>query len=590
MLSAAHPHSAADHLLDKILFVLRNAMQGGSTSISRVDEGHVLVDEPKVKGENIFPCMKRLLLLARSEILLMGYRLDGGCDGEKDFIETLSELSRIAEQLGITIQAKILINRTTGLASMIEGTLNNAFRSGIKFKNINIQYVEHSHKAFGSYHTKMLVIDGVIAMMPSGELLQASNYKDGKSRQVDVASIFYGDFVNVLREEFRTAWNKDSCKPLSGTKSAIPARLEPAAAAPVLPAAIPARAVYIAKNENGNITNRSHMSPFAVALITAIREARHSINMLTPNLNTDAIIIALAEAHQRNIPIRLVMGKHMNDKTESMPLMGGTNRAGVQKLFDEIARRKGDPFKNINVRWATDDAGTLIIPHPHPNTVHARMVCIDGQLVIGGSSVCDNQSVFHSKEGDVIFASPQVADMYMRIVFMPIFSKAVNIFHDPELSIRACAAYAEPCKISLIYEISELIKHKHIALNAGLWSRFKRGAPGGNELKLEKMRLGLMESFLRELLQENDFAKVQVLASRYIERNRRMSVEIMHEEPRTKSLEMATFTSSAHEHDPEEEFVNIDLGALHRVLSRYKPAALIKAEAEDLKSVKLCQT
>jgi phosphatidylserine/phosphatidylglycerophosphate/cardiolipin synthase-like enzyme len=574
------PPAASDDMLTRILHMLEEEKRKGNTLMSRVAEGTAFVDQPQMKGEKIFPCMKQLVLMARCEILLMGYRLDGGSDGETDFLDALKMLSQQAKQSDIRIRVRILINRKKGLASFVENEGDNAFRKGIQLDNLDIEYVEHSHQALGSYHTKMLVIDGEIAMMPSGELLHASDYKDGQSRQVDVVSIFYGmEFVRFLRQEFIGSWSASSCLPVRGNKTSIPIELEDSKFPPrVFPAAIQARALYIAKNENGNVGTRNHSSPFALALIKAIREAKHSIYILTPNMNHGAIITALAAAHQKGINIHIVMGKHMNDATENMPLMGGTNQKGIQKLFNEIARRKGDPFKNIQVHWATDDAGRKIIPFPHVNTVHARMVCIDDHIVIVGSSVCDKQSIHHSKEADAILFSREVAQLYMREIFIPIFSKGINIFLDPEnIIVVSPTPGSELSKLSLCYELNECKRNAISELNSR-WSVLKRRLPGNKVIQIEEMRLRLTQALISDIKVIDDFSLIKSLLSECMKKNRLLTLGIITGESRPYGLEMSIINQEQYGGGVDEAAF-IDLGDLQRILVKYTAGEPVHAPA-----------
>jgi len=534
--------SGPHQLLQEIHRLLCEEMHKGNKQFSRVEIGSVRVGKPVLKWENISTCLKRHLLLAHTEILFMGYQIDGGSDAEKDFLEALSELSALAKQRDSRIKVRLCVNRKDYPASLIiRANQDNAFRRDIQIENLDIEYVEHVHKAFGSYHTKMIIIDGEIAIMPSAELLTASNYKDGESRQVDVASVLYGrEFVKFLRMEFIDAWNNVSCKPVKGGKSPIPAAL-PGAEDRQFAYTVEAKALYLAKKENGSILERKHLSPFALALAAAIKKAKIHVNLLTPNLNEDAIIIALADAHKNGVKINIVMGKHMNDAGESKPMMGGTNQNGIKKLFAEIGKRGGDPFNNIDVRWATDITGSYIIPHPHPHTVHARVACID-DLVFVGSSVCDKQSVYHSKEADAIFSSTQLVDLYLAEIFMPVFTKGMNIFLDRLNEVKVVLP-AEPTlnKLGIIYELNEL--RKSLATTPR-WKRWPDMFPRG---MLDKIRLKLVEELLTDIKKCDDLAIIQSLLMHSIEANKAM-------------------TGSS----KEEE-----LGVLHRILMKYTKTPLV---------------
>lgn len=549
-----------------LLTALNNAVEAGNTQILSFSQGMACVRTPLLNGEKIFPEMKRLLLTARHEILLTGYKMHGGSDGETDFIESLEILSQKAVSEGFRVQVNIMMDRRTGIAGIVKDEGDNAFRHSVLLENIDIQYVEHPHNGFGSYHAKMLLIDGVAAMVSSAELASIDNYKDLQSRQVEIATFFHGELVESLRKEFITAWNATRCIGITGRKTLMHDMPIPDVEAPDITTGILAPALFFVKKEKGNIADRTYLSPFALAIMAAINQTEHSIDILTPNFNEETLIKALADAHAKNIKIRLVLSKHMNEKGENLPCMGGDNQKGIQKLFEEIARRGQDPFTNIEVRWATDVTSAHVIPFPHPNNIHARMVCIDNRFIFVGSSVWDKQSTFHSREADVVFCSEEIAEMYMREIYQPIFSKSCNVFFDPLNKIKVTVPLYIESKAALLYELNEHIKFS-TAMIQGEWSVFKDHLPGRKHLLLAEMRLTLMDALKKDVLNDRDSLSLTQIVEKCIQENIRLTMQILFDDDKLNNIEMTTYRDDTTE---ENDYSDIPLGGLHQLLIKFK--------------------
>ena len=413
--------------------LLSNA-QSSNKLILAVEMGVIdAVEKPLLRGGEIYPRMARAIVQAKSEILLLGYKLHGGTDGEKDILEALRQLDEKTIPPN-RIQVRVLINKKEGLASYIGRKWEhpNMFQKTLDFKNIDIEFKEHQHQAFGSFHTKMLVIDGYTAILPSSDISKDGNYKDGETRWIDDASILHGlDLVRHIRYDFVQAWTSKNVNHVSQTQLNTP-DLNQAFTVVTNTSEntlkLATNAIFISKKANGYVTNRSGMGPYAIAIIEAITRAEYTINIITPNMNEPAVIKALAEANKRGVQINIILGKHKGDKEESYPFAGGTNQDGIKLLYKEIEVRGNQHPEKLDIRWATTKTGE-IIPEVHQEQVHARVICID-DIVFTGSSVLDLQSIYHSRECDVVMQDSSVSELYLQTIFHPIFDKGIKVQDD----------------------------------------------------------------------------------------------------------------------------------------------------------------
>ena len=187
--------------------------------------------------------------------------------------------------------------------------------------------------------------------------------------------------------------------------------------------------LYLAKKASGNPFKRSSISPYALAVKTAIENSTRRIDIMTPNLNENGVIQALADALARGVQINLLLGKHHNEKDENRFFLGGDNQKAVQHLFKAIHKRGDRHLDKLNIHWAA--LHHQILKNQDPQTLHAKMVCVD-DVLLAGSSVLDKQSAYHSREGDICVQSQAIADDYRRQIFEPIFDEGVAYCDDPE--------------------------------------------------------------------------------------------------------------------------------------------------------------
>ena len=342
---------------------LVEAKQKGNRLISIVEEGTIGVEVPRLKGEQIFPRMEEIVREAKSEVLIMSYKIDAGSDGEAHLKAALDSLSKKPRESGEKIVVRLLINRRGGPASLVRPNAGNNYFRELKpetYPNLDFQYVEHSHNAFGSFHAKMIIVDNETAILTSGDMMNVDNYSKG-SGWVECGSYFHGaSLVKSMRQEFINSYYSKNSDPITGTKKEIPEYESKEKSLETDSKLLQTPALFISKKSNGHINRQDNMSPFALALITAIKSAQTTISIMTPNLNVEAIIQALADAHGRGVQINIIIGKHFGDGTEDF--MGGNNQNGIQRLFDAIGKRKGNPVANLDIRWATDDSGKSMLP------------------------------------------------------------------------------------------------------------------------------------------------------------------------------------------------------------------------------------
>jgi phosphatidylserine/phosphatidylglycerophosphate/cardiolipin synthase-like enzyme len=127
------------------------------------------------------------------------------------------------------------------------------------------------------------------------------------------------------------------------------------------------------------------------AIAALFTNAQRQVRAITPNLNDDGALAALARA-TATADVDLVLSRGFNDNTEALPGQGGTNDKNVPRLASMAANRC-----RLHIRWFARDPGVAV----QGNVVganHAKWASADGQVMILGSQNLDTQSWKHSRE------------------------------------------------------------------------------------------------------------------------------------------------------------------------------------------------
>lgn len=412
------------HMLTAITRALTTAKANNNPLILQNDISAGYVGVPKLRFVEIAPHIMQAISEAEEEVLLIGYKLEGGSDGDIDLINAFVKLNQKAKNKNKTIRVRMLVNHVGGFAGLLINENASKLRQ-MQFSNLDFQYAEHSHFGLGSYHQKQVNIDGHTVILMSGDFYKANNYKNNFHGWIELASTFYGTEIAAhVRNGFMAAWNSKQTRAINDKKQPLP--IFETQKNHAMPNDDKVPLIYLHKKANGHMFKREYLSPHAIAVTTAIENAKQSINIMMPNINEPAILHALADAYARGLKINIVIGKYHNDLAESLPYMGGTNQQALQTLLTLIEKKGIEDFSRLNLRYSTNDKGE-IEKHHGQQTLHAKLIIID-DLSIVGSSVLDKQSTLHSQEGDICIQSDNVAAMYLNTIFYPIFNLGKNAF------------------------------------------------------------------------------------------------------------------------------------------------------------------
>ncbi len=356
---------------------------------------------PYVNEADISAATVNLVDSARESIILQAYKFMAEKQSSVKLIDALKRVRDRAARNKQTINVYILLNRRIGLAALATGKFSDdsyadqliSLRALAQKDNpyFNLHCCYHEHQTLASYHTKFVVIDGAKMMLRGCDF--------GENDRLETCSIIENrDMINGVIRHFCEAWNavdgeKIHPENFIAKKAVIPETTQP-------------NAVLLCKPECSSPFS-SHFSPLKIATLLAFKHAKNTIHIIIPNLNDADVINELVAAAARGVKIRIYMGKLHNDFLEAM--WGGTNIVSMQTLYDACCHLEQQP----DIRWATHQ-GKLIVDKKIYE-MHGKAVIVDGRYVLTGSSALDKQALLNSRETDMVFDLPEIADRFERI-------------------------------------------------------------------------------------------------------------------------------------------------------------------------------
>ena len=397
---------------------------------------------------------KELILTANNEVLIQSYKFETGSEGHYRIREALEKLRLQAETDKRSVTVNILVNTRGKVPELLlkpneQVDLRAELPSDNEYFHVNIAY--HQAEAFGSYHSKMIVVDGRSAIVRGGEpsRVNTSSRQNTSTKEplVETGARFSGPIVTEIRRDFVRAWNKN-CTPNQKMDDDVTHTFNSTNNSENR-----IKIGYISKKANGNpLMYRDKHGPFKIAYLKALSKAKNNVKIVTPNLNDPDIIQAIAAACNRGVKVHLLMSKTFNDPREAK--LGGTNTDGVRRMADQINRTM---LQNLDIRWSTNQSGE-VTKLQEPGGVHGKYACFDDKFVITGSSPLDLQGTMYSKEADVFFENADKAREFNQQLFDSKYNSGKNYVVDAYENICALLlANIKDDNNELYTDIDELI-------------------------------------------------------------------------------------------------------------------------------------
>ena len=151
----------------------------------------------------------------------------------------------------------------------------------------------------------------------------------------------------------------------------------------------------------GAPNHSSVYNPQNEAWLSAIRNAKKTIFIQTPDLNATPLLPALVDAVKRGVTVTYYVCLGYNDAGELLPMQGGHNEGVANKLYKQLD--KPEERERLNVHYYTAADQNIPIHNSFKSrSCHIKILIADSALGIMGNGNQDTQSWYHSQEVNVM--------------------------------------------------------------------------------------------------------------------------------------------------------------------------------------------
>lgn len=152
-------------------------------------------------------------------------------------------------------------------------------------------------------------------------------------------------------------------------------------------------------------------TPQNAAFLAAIRHARKSVFIQTPDLNAEALLPEIVAACRRGVKVTYYYCLGYNDAGELLPFQGGHNEMVAHGLYRAL---EPECRPNLDIyAYVAKDQTRPIHNKFKQRSCHIKLMMVDGHIGIQGNGNQDAQSWYHSQEVNVMIDSGLVVAKWM---------------------------------------------------------------------------------------------------------------------------------------------------------------------------------
>ncbi len=410
-----------------------------SSSKNRLAVPVSIADFDVYKEQEIPEEIARKISEATSSVRMCFYKFHASSNGGSKIIKAFKALAEKSSETQ-PIHVSILLNERGVFAQQLykvneKSGLEELAALQKQFPHFKIKIHYHRAKALDTYHAKTIVIDpdqrSPHIFFCGGDIQKAN---DPARHQYETALMVQSrEMALVAARDFDNLVHAVSTQ-VNNSFASMMQRLTRSDLLTTQATKATHNALYLSSRAQGNPLNAWGMSPFKKALIESIQDAKSEIHLLTPNLNDKNIIYELAQAANRGVQIKLVMGKHHNDQVEQF--FGGTNLSNINYL-DSLINKKHKSF--LRIHWAKNPKTNTLVLHGDEYTMHGKFCMVDKKLLLMGSSPLDKQAMQCSREIDAVMQIPssKKADDILNKLFNTPYALGGDYYVDKIINLLA---------------------------------------------------------------------------------------------------------------------------------------------------------
>ena len=160
----------------------------------------------------------------------------------------------------------------------------------------------------------------------------------------------------------------------------------------------------------GAPTKQHLYTPQNEAWMSALRHAKTSVFIQTPDLNAEALLPEILAACRRGVDVTYYYCLGYNDAGELLPMQGGHNEGIANYLYQELEEKHHEHL-NVYVYVAKDQTRPIHNKFKQ-RSCHIKLMIVDGHIGIQGNGNQDTQSWYHSQEVNVMIDSELVVSKW----------------------------------------------------------------------------------------------------------------------------------------------------------------------------------
>lgn len=384
-------------------------MQSDKGSFAEISSKNSIRSQALVGPKKIFQRYIQLMKGAKSDIFLQTWLLEDESEMGRLLLTGLKNLKTQLQKEKRSLKLWFIINNTqvnSGTNDHYEREFIRALKKyGLLEGPLQINYMIFKARFLGAFHAKSLVVDRDVAIIPGANF---SHKNDGVGLY-DVGLELRGEVVDSILEDFIWQWNLYlPSNPINFQHLNKPTR-QGSDCLPVL---------FASNHPNNRAAGGSIKKSLNGAILQMIREAKSTIEILTPNLNNRDVIEEILNAIERGVRVKILLSYAFEDFSQSLLTRGGTNLTKVNQMYRQfdLYRKRTQVCQDFQVRWYSQNGKTPSVGS-EPGNSHAKYMVVDNRLTYFGSLNFDNQSFYNSREIGVIFDNRNLSKKIKAQVF-----------------------------------------------------------------------------------------------------------------------------------------------------------------------------
>ena len=365
--------------------------------------------------------VNELIQSAQKNIYVQTWRFNRGSKLAKSFASGLVKLSNRRRKLGAKnpIHVWMMINVIASQFPDYEKKANEQFFDKYDLNNefMQVHVGIFVSDFLATNHAKTVSVDDKVSV------IMGLNISNGASRpnMFDLGFAVRGEIVHEINRDFVEIWhryiNSDQLAPTLPEQ-----RLSKHMATNCLP-------IMFTRNEPYSpLSTTIRHSSINEALLSSIRQAKSTIDILTPDMNVKVFLQAIKEAILAKVKVRIVLSYTLlASLTQNIPTRGGENIVNVARLYNSLGGYTSRDYycKYLQIRWYTNPPNETLSKKKHAAN-HGKFMAIDDRVTYIGSANMDNQSWVNSREIGLFLDDPALTKSWLNQMFNPIFSKATT--------------------------------------------------------------------------------------------------------------------------------------------------------------------